>query len=274
MDLVKWARVCGVASFAMACSTTQPGNGVSACLKGAGVGLAAGVVSGGVATALQRDDRETFAITAAASSVVMAGIGCYVFSKRSRLAAASVDDPATAVVKNDDGVQVINPIPEQIAAESAPNAVLADAAVAEAVDQAAGDSFAADTLGMFDAASISQLGPVQFTFASASLDSDAVSVISSLADQMNAAENANQLLVIGHTCAHGSDDYNLRLAQQRADAVKSVLINSYGIPSSRIVTEALGEASPLTGVDEFDPRNRRVELQVRSQEFVQRQGDE
>jgi len=52
--------------------------------------------------------------------------------------------------------------------------------------------------------------------------------------------------VIGHTDRIGSDAYNQKLSQRRADAVKNYLV-SKGIPADKIHTEGHGKAEPVTG---------------------------
>lgn len=65
----------------------------------------------------------------------------------------------------------------------------------------------------------------------------------------------------GHTDADGSDDYNLKLSQQRADAVKEELIK-LGIDASRLTAKGYGETKPVS--DNTSPEgkanNRRVEF--------------
>jgi len=53
-----------------------------------------------------------------------------------------------------------------------------------------------------------------------------------------------RVLVAGYTDRIGNDEYNLKLSQQRADAVKDQLIAD-GIPADRIHTSAEGSADPL-----------------------------
>ncbi|MFZ2196982.1 MAG: OmpA family protein, partial [Thermodesulfovibrionales bacterium] len=44
----------------------------------------------------------------------------------------------------------------------------------------------------------------------------------------------------GHTCAHGTEDYNMALGERRANAVKEYLVNE-GIAADRITTISYGE---------------------------------
>ena len=68
-----------------------------------------------------------------------------------------------------------------------------------------------------------------------------------------------EFLLSGHTDSTGTEDYNWKLAEERAKAVAS-LIENEGIPSDIITIEVLGETSPL---DEAKPElNRRVEIKL------------
>jgi outer membrane protein OmpA-like peptidoglycan-associated protein len=69
------------------------------------------------------------------------------------------------------------------------------------------------------------------------------------------------LEVEGHTDAVGSDDYNQKLSENRAQAVRDYLIQQ-GIPDNAIVSRGLGKTQPVATNDTPDGRqqNRRVEL--------------
>jgi outer membrane protein OmpA-like peptidoglycan-associated protein len=71
------------------------------------------------------------------------------------------------------------------------------------------------------------------------------------------------LLVEGHTDAQGSADKNMVLSQQRAEAVRSHLINQ-GIPSDKIRAQGIGSSRPVAENSSAEGRanNRRVEIIV------------
>ena len=54
---------------------------------------------------------------------------------------------------------------------------------------------------------------------------------------LNENQNVN-VTVNGYASPEGTEEYNLKLSQQRADAVKHILVDKYGISPSRIA--ALG----------------------------------
>lgn len=72
------------------------------------------------------------------------------------------------------------------------------------------------------------------------------------------------VLVVGHTDAVGSDEFNDVLAQKRAEAVRASLI-ARGIDGKDIVAIAKGKRELLVPTPDgvAEPRNRRVEIVVR-----------
>jgi outer membrane protein OmpA-like peptidoglycan-associated protein len=69
--------------------------------------------------------------------------------------------------------------------------------------------------------------------------------------------------ISAHTDDKGSDEYNLKLSQQRAKAVVKYLID-HGIPSNRLMSKGYGESNPAFPNDTEENRenNRRVEFKV------------
>ena len=67
----------------------------------------------------------------------------------------------------------------------------------------------------------------------------------------------------GHTDSIGSDEYNLKLSQQRGNAVRDYLLEQ-GVPSSTVTAIGLGKADPVASnaTDAGRQRNRRVEMVV------------
>jgi outer membrane protein OmpA-like peptidoglycan-associated protein len=67
--------------------------------------------------------------------------------------------------------------------------------------------------------------------------------------------------VAGHTDSKGSDAYNMKLSQQRAEAVRNFLI-SRGVAADRLTAKGYGESQPVAdnATEEGRFQNRRVEL--------------
>lgn len=113
---------------------------------------------------------------------------------------------------------------------------------------------------------VSLAGDVTFDFDKATIRDAAKPNLDRLA-QLVAAGSAGQIAVEGHTDAKGDDDYNKRLSEARAEAVKAYLIGK-GAEASRLRTIGLGELRPVApnakpdGSDDKAgrQRNRRVEV--------------
>jgi OOP family OmpA-OmpF porin len=58
--------------------------------------------------------------------------------------------------------------------------------------------------------------------------------------------NYEVIIVTGHTDRIGSRAYNTRLSERRAEAVKTYLVESSGIPSYKISTKGVGASEPMT----------------------------
>ena len=80
------------------------------------------------------------------------------------------------------------------------------------------------------------------------------------------------VLVTGHTDRLGSDAYNQKLSEGRADAVRDYLV-SKGVAKDKIETIGMGEKQPVVQCDQKNRQqliaclqpNRRVELQVKGE---------
>lgn len=101
---------------------------------------------------------------------------------------------------------------------------------------------------------------VFFDFAKSNLTPEADRIVAA------AAANAQQarvttLEVTGHADRSGSDRFNMRLSQRRADVVRQALI-AKGIPANQIAVFAKGESQPLvpTADGVREAQNRRVQV--------------
>ena len=80
--------------------------------------------------------------------------------------------------------------------------------------------------------------------------------------------------IAGHTDSVGSDAYNQKLSQRRADAVKAMLVDRFGIDASRLSAVGYGELKPIASNDTVEGRaqNRRVVavMQAETTEMVKK----
>jgi outer membrane protein OmpA-like peptidoglycan-associated protein len=70
----------------------------------------------------------------------------------------------------------------------------------------------------------------------------------------------------GYTDSIGTDEYNIKLSERRATAVKNYLIKEAGVSSSKITAVGHGEADPVADnkTEEGRAKNRRVEISILS----------
>ncbi len=71
-----------------------------------------------------------------------------------------------------------------------------------------------------------------------------------------------KVFVVGHTDNVGKVDFNMKLSNTRADAVKKALISKYKISPQRMEAHGVGQLAPVTSnrTEEGRAKNRRVEL--------------
>lgn len=104
------------------------------------------------------------------------------------------------------------------------------------------------------------LGDVLFESGATDLVPEAQASIEEVVDLLQ-TEPDKRIRIEGHTDSTGSDDTNLRLSQQRADAVLTELV-SFGVEASRITSVGMGEDFPIASneTEEGRSRNRRVDV--------------
>lgn len=75
-------------------------------------------------------------------------------------------------------------------------------------------------------------------------------------------EATDPVKIVGHTDSDGDDASNQALSQERAEAVKSILVKQYGIDESKLTVEGRGETQPVADNKsaEGKAQNRRVEF--------------
>jgi outer membrane protein OmpA-like peptidoglycan-associated protein len=78
------------------------------------------------------------------------------------------------------------------------------------------------------------------------------------------ADKGRRLLVTGHTDADGDPDFNLRLSQDRADAIKNYIMARTNLEDTSITAIGAGSTRPIfpNDTEENKARNRRVEFEI------------
>lgn len=100
---------------------------------------------------------------------------------------------------------------------------------------------------------------VLFDFDSSNLKNNNNAVLDGMASFIQSYPRTN-ITVEGHTDSRGSDSYNLKLSQKRANTVKNILADKYGMEPSRLRAVGYGEATPIdtNNTEEGRQNNRRV----------------
>lgn len=92
---------------------------------------------------------------------------------------------------------------------------------------------------------ISFSGDALFAFNKSVLKPEGKVMLDDLVRQLDGATSYDSILVTGNTDRFGSHQYNQKLSERRAQAVKDYLV-SKNIQASRIDTEGKGETQPVT----------------------------
>ena len=102
---------------------------------------------------------------------------------------------------------------------------------------------------------------IEFEFDSAAISSSQETALDQVCRVMSLARDIEHFRIIGHTDAQGSDEYNKRLSELRAQEVGRYLVNC-GIDPGRLDMVGYGEEF-LANPDQPDAaNNRRVEFQA------------
>ncbi len=104
---------------------------------------------------------------------------------------------------------------------------------------------------------------VEFEFNSAKLKIESYPVLDDAARILTMHPEID-VEVQGHTDHIGSDEYNLKLSQKRAEAVRDYLIDKHMIEPVRLIPVGYGERKPIAdnSTEEGRQKNRRVEFLI------------
>jgi len=103
---------------------------------------------------------------------------------------------------------------------------------------------------------------INFKFDSSQIEPNSEVILDRGVDTLKKVDSID-VRIEGHTDSIGSDAYNLKLSERRANAVRDYLIQ-HGINGARLSTEGRGESQPVAPNDTDAGRyqNRRVEFHV------------
>ncbi|TEL76759.1 OmpA family protein [Pseudomonas aeruginosa] len=107
---------------------------------------------------------------------------------------------------------------------------------------------------------------VKFDFDKSKVKENSYADIKNLADFMKQYPSTSTT-VEGHTDSVGTDAYNQKLSERRANAVRDVLVNEYGVEGGRVNAVGYGESRPVADNATAEGRaiNRRVEAEVEAE---------
>jgi OOP family OmpA-OmpF porin len=109
------------------------------------------------------------------------------------------------------------------------------------------------------AATVGDYSPIQFEFDSYVLKTSSYPTLDKVSQDLR---NANGSITLeGHASAEGTEDYNMQLSKDRANAVKNYLVNS-GVSANNIEVVGHGETKPIASnaTEAGRQQNRRVEF--------------
>ncbi|RMG93730.1 MAG: OmpA family protein [Deltaproteobacteria bacterium] len=113
---------------------------------------------------------------------------------------------------------------------------------------------------------------IQFEFNKARILPESDSLLAEIAKVIKENPQIKKIRIEGHASSEGNDDYNLKLSQKRAEAVRKWLIERGGIPAEMLEAKGYGETRPIASNDTEEGRekNRRVEFTILEQEVTRK----
>ena len=104
---------------------------------------------------------------------------------------------------------------------------------------------------------------IEFETNSDKLKPDSEKILDEVIQILKDHEDVKKIRVEGYTDSTSTKAHNLKLSQQRADAVK-VYLTAHGIDGGRLVTKGFGQENPVgdNKTEEGRHQNRRVEFKI------------
>lgn len=102
---------------------------------------------------------------------------------------------------------------------------------------------------------------IYFNYNSAAITAKAEPQLKELGKALSDPRLENATILIGaHTDARGSDKYNQKLSERRAEAVRGYLVDKLKIPADNLSTAGYGKRNLKNKADPFAAENRRVQI--------------
>lgn len=108
---------------------------------------------------------------------------------------------------------------------------------------------------------------VLFDFDSTKITANTASELGEMAEFIRTRRTINNIVLEGHTDSKGSESYNTKLSQARANTAKDILVNKYGADSVKLTPIGYGELRPVdtNNTEQGRQNNRRVVATVISE---------
>jgi OOP family OmpA-OmpF porin len=106
-------------------------------------------------------------------------------------------------------------------------------------------------------------GNIEFDTDKAIIKDPSQQILKQVIDLLNLRPNC-RAVIVGHTDARASDNYNMQLSKRRVEAAKRYLIRNGMQDPSRVMIEYYGKLRPVSDNNSMDgmSRNRRVEIRI------------
>ena len=102
---------------------------------------------------------------------------------------------------------------------------------------------------------------IYFDFNSAEISPKAVATLLELGKALSSdALAGTRFLLAGHTDGKGTDAYNLKLSQRRAEAIRKFLVEQFKVEERRLLAVGYGEEQLKNKADPNADENRRVQV--------------
>jgi outer membrane protein OmpA-like peptidoglycan-associated protein len=103
---------------------------------------------------------------------------------------------------------------------------------------------------------------IHFDFDSAQIRPESHALLDEFGKALKGGLADASFVIAGHTDSRGTNQYNMKLSEQRANAVKDYLVSNHSVDSKRLSVKAYGEGKPIASNDTQEDRqlNRRVEF--------------
>lgn len=113
-------------------------------------------------------------------------------------------------------------------------------------------------------------GSALFGHDQASLRAEGRHALDQLVGELRNAAETGIIHVVGYTDSQGTEAYNQKLSERRADSVRDYLIHK-GVPANRIDASGKGESNPVASnvTAQGRAQNRRVEITVEVKRHAQ-----